>query len=71
MIADWGKLGLLAFIVLVTAVLGAIHVLDGAATMGVLLIILGYLTGNGVLARSKSAPSPVLAPRTLDADHES
>ena len=33
--------------------------------MVALTLILGYLVGNGVLARTKQAPSPVLAPRHL------
>lgn len=63
MIADYGKLCMLALVVLVVGGLGALEVLDAGAAERVLMVVLGYLTGNGVLARTRKAPSPVLAPR--------
>jgi hypothetical protein len=64
-VADFGKLGMLLAILLVTAGLGWAGVLDAGDVRLVLAVELGYLTGNGVLARNASAPSPVLAPRSI------
>ncbi len=59
---DHGKLILLTLILLVTAVLASIHVLDADSVRLVLAVELGYITGNGVLAVRNKVPSPVLAP---------
>ena len=58
---DYGKLILLLSILATTAVLGALHVLDADAVKLVLATELGYIPGNGVLARRGQAPSPVLS----------
>ncbi len=66
MVADVGKLAMLALVVVSVTILAALDVLPADSTERALTLILGYLVGNGVLARTKQAPSPVLAPRHLD-----
>lgn len=58
---DYGKLILLVLILVTTGVLGALHVIDADAVKLVLATELGYITGNGVLARRGEAPSPVFS----------
>lgn len=71
-IADYGKLGLIALIVVCVTTLAAVDVLDGAAVDRTLTVIVGYLLGNGVNAMRKNAPVPVLTASqdrlTADAD---
>lgn len=57
---DYGKLVLLVSILVAASVLGALHVIDSDTVKLILVGQLGYLTGNGVLARRGQAPSPVL-----------
>lgn len=59
---DLGKLIFLLTVLVVTAVLAVVHVLDAGDVRSVLFVELGYVTGNGVLAKRKQAPSPVIAP---------
>lgn len=62
---DYGKLaGLLVAMLCVTA-LSIAGRIPGEAAAGVIVAVAGYMTGNGVLARRGSAPSPVLVPRNL------
>lgn len=60
---DLGKLGLLAGIVAAATLLAMVGRISGDAALGVLIYVAGYLTGNGVLARRRQAPSTALAPR--------
>jgi hypothetical protein len=65
-VADYGKMGLLLAILLVAGVLGWAGVIAGDTVQYLLVAELGYLTGNGVLARRAQAPSPVLVPKLPD-----
>lgn len=67
-VADYGKMGLLLAILLVAGVLGWAGVIAADTVQYVLAVELGYLTGNGVLARRGEAPSPVMAPRHPNAE---
>lgn len=60
---DWGKLVLLLTIVLASALLAGVGRISGEAALGVFLYVGGYVTGNGVLARKRQAPSTLLAPK--------
>jgi hypothetical protein len=63
---DYGKLAALIAAMACTSVLAALNVVPGAAAIGIVTIIVGYLTGNGVLARKRQPPSPALvAPHTV------
>ena len=61
-IADYGKLGVLIAVLVAATVLALAGVISGDFVGGVLLLELGYVTGNGVNAIRKKAPSAVLAP---------
>lgn len=63
---DPGKL-----LVLLTALLGAIvlrlfNAIDNVTFAWMVGPIIGYITGNGRLARSGEPPSPVIAPKPPD-----
>lgn len=67
MISDYGKLSVLVLGLLTGAVVVVIGVVTHdqvAITTGTAIIgpIIGYVTGNGVLARRGDAPSPVIVP---------
>lgn len=57
---DYGKLIVLVAILAAATVLALGGVIDPETTRLILVAELGYVTGNGVLARSAAAPSPVL-----------
>lgn len=61
---DYGKLALLLAILVSGTVLAALHVIPPEMVGYLLVGELGYITGNGVLARQGSAPSPVLVSST-------
>lgn len=66
---DHGKL-----LILLTALIGAIALrmvdaIDATVFTGVVGHIVGYVTGNGVLAKKGEAPSPLIA-RPPDVDHD-
>lgn len=60
---DWGKLAVFLTIVIGVTLLAALRIIVGELALGVYLTIIGYVTGNGVLARRRQAPSTLLAPR--------
>lgn len=67
---DPGKL-----LVLLTGLVGAITLraldaIDPATFAWMVGPIIGYVTGNGVLARRGKSPSPVIAARPPDVDDE-
>lgn len=67
MVNDIGKLVLLAIGLLggiAVVVIGSVTHDSATVTTGVAIIgpVLGYMTGNGVLAARGEAPSPVYAP---------
>jgi len=62
-INDHGKLLLLTLLVLVSAVLAALHVLEPSDARLILVGVFGYVTGNGVLAVKGQSPSPAIGPR--------
>lgn len=64
---DWGKFGVLLASIVAAGALAALDRVSGEAALGVIIYVSGYVTGNGVLARRRQAPSTVLAPR-LGAD---
>lgn len=70
MVADVGKLFMLALIAILASALAAARVLSPDVVDRVLTVELGYLLGNGVLARRREAPSPVLAPRARVEDFD-
>jgi hypothetical protein len=53
---DFGKLGFLLAVLIVVAVLAVLHVVETSLVSTVILIELGYVTGNGVLAKRGQAP---------------
>lgn len=59
---DLGKLIFLLSVLIVAALLALAHVLEAGDVRSVMFVELGYVTGNGVLAKRKQAPSPVIAP---------
>lgn len=63
---DWGKFALLLTAIAATTLLAAVGKVSGEAAVGVILYVSGYVTGNGVLARRRQAPSTVLAPKLAD-----
>jgi hypothetical protein len=67
-LGDVGKLGLLAAILLAATVMAALGVVTGETATYILVAELGYVTGNGVLARRGDAPSAVLVSRDAPAD---
>lgn len=60
---DWGKLALLMTAILSATLLAIVGKVSGEAAIGVTLYVAGYVTGNGVLARRRQAPSTVLVPK--------
>lgn len=60
---DWGKAGLLLACMASAVLLAVLGLIAGEAALGVIVYVAGYLTGNGVLARRREAPSTVLAPK--------
>lgn len=62
MIRDHGKFVLFALVLVMMGALRAIDAVDVATFRGVLLLIVGYLVGNGVQAVRGKAPSPVFVP---------
>lgn len=65
---DYGKAILLGLVLVCVTVLGAVNVLEGGAVQAVLFSVLGYLTGNGVLAVKGQAPSPVITSQHRPSD---
>lgn len=59
---DLGKLIFLLAVLIVAALLACNRLLEAGDVRSVLFVELGYVTGNGVLAKRKQAPSPVIAP---------
>lgn len=57
---DVGKLAFLLAVLVVTGTLAALKVVEGSLVEVVILVELGYVTGNGVLATRKQKPSPIL-----------
>lgn len=57
---DHGKLIMLLAILVAVTVLALAGVLDADSVKLVLATELGYITGNGVLAKRKQTPSPVI-----------
>lgn len=64
---DYGKLLLLLAILAAVVLLAALGVLEAGDVRTVLAVELGYITGNGVLAKRQQAPSPVLVAATAPA----
>ena len=60
---DHGKLLLLLYIITMSAVLGILKVIDAETVKLVIVAVLGYTTGNGVLAKRGEDPSPVFKGR--------
>ena len=60
-INDYGKLGLLLAILAAVTLLALVGVLEDNDVRQVITLELGYIVGNGVLARRAAAPSPVLS----------
>jgi len=65
-INDHGKLFLLALALILATVLGVVGVFSGEVVAGLFLVVIGYVTGNGVLAIRGKSPSPLLSPRDDD-----
>lgn len=63
MLSDYGKLIILSIGLIGAIVLLATHTIDDAAGVGLITGIIGYVTGNGVLATTNKPPSVVLAPK--------
>ena len=63
---DWGKLLALLVVALTGAAICIVSLVQGhgvdPAGVAMVTSVLGYVTGNGVLAAKKSAPSPVYVP---------
>lgn len=69
---DHGKLGVLLTGLVGAIVLRAIDAIDPATFAWMVGPIIGYVTGNGVLAKRGESPSPVIArPPELDEDEAS
>jgi len=68
MLNDYGKFYLLLLAMILGTVVGIVLILVGEATAGAGIVgttlgsIIGYLTGNGMLAARGEAPSPVYTP---------
>ena len=63
MIADVGKMALLGLVIIVLAVLRLNDAISAEWFGGTMLLVVGYLIGNGVNAVRGKAPSPVFAPK--------
>lgn len=63
MVHDVGKLALLAVTLVGMFALRAVGQIDDAGFYSVTGAVVGYLTGNGVLAARRQRPSPAIAPR--------
>lgn len=63
MVHDVGKLTLLAVTLLGMFVLRSTGQIDDAGFYSIVGAVVGYLTGNGVLAARNKAPSPAIGPR--------
>lgn len=59
---DYGKVLVFALVSICTTVLVATNKLTADDARGVFLAMIGYVTGNGVLAVRAKPPSPILAP---------
>lgn len=62
MVADVGKMAVLALTIVSLAVLRFADAVSEEFFGGVMLLVVGYLIGNGVNAVRGKAPSPVFAP---------
>lgn len=60
LVIEWGKAVILLAVVVSATVLAVIGVVSGDAAIGVLLIILGYVAGNGRVAARQHLPSPLI-----------
>ena len=63
---DIGKMALLALVAIIAGAGLATGKLTETAAVGVLGTIVGYLTGNGVNAVRRNAPSPVIVARETE-----
>lgn len=69
---DPGKLAVFVLVLVITGALVALDQVSSDAFMGVALVIVGYVTGNGNLARKGKAPSPMVGRAdTYDPEAES
>ena len=57
---DYGKMLILAIALIGATFLAAIGTLDSAAVVAMYTLVIGYVTGNGVLAKRGEMQSPVL-----------
>ena len=59
-VIDWGKLTTLALIITSTTTLCLAGKVSGEVVIGVMLLVTGYTAGNGVQARRRQSPQPLI-----------
>lgn len=65
---DPGKLLILALALIGAMVLRGVGAIDDVVFVGIAGPIIGYVTGNGNIARKGEHPSPVIAPKPVDGE---
>lgn len=64
-LSDYGKLIVIVVILVAMSVLAAVGRVSADSAVALYLVVLGYVTGNGVLAVRKKPPSPMVTnPKT-------
>lgn len=69
-VEDPGKLAVMVLAIIAASVLVAIGRISAGEWVGVVGVIVGYVTGNGRLARRGKKPQPMLRPKDDDQEDD-